>query len=128
MDKALDAHALAVVYTTLPDEAQAQALARAIVAAGLGACVQRHPVRSTYLWQGALCDEAEWLLSIKTVRANFEPLARFIRAHHSYETPEIVMLPLLASTPEYAQWLLEATRRAGLRAAEAGDAEASTNS
>jgi periplasmic divalent cation tolerance protein len=128
MDEARNAKDFGVVWTTLPDEAQAHALARAIVEAGLGACVQRQPVRSTYLWQGALCDEAEWLLSIKTVRANFEPLARFIRDHHPYTVPEIVMLPWAASTPDYAQWVLETTRRAGLPAANAGGGGVSHNS
>ncbi|GAB4207053.1 MAG: divalent-cation tolerance protein CutA [Tibeticola sp.] len=101
---------LAIVMTALPDEAQARALAQAIVAAGLGACVQRHAARSSYVWQGAMHDEAEWVLSIKTARSRFDALAAFIRARHPYELPEIVMLPLLRVSADYQRWVLDAVR------------------
>lgn len=101
---------LAIVMTALPDEAQALALAQAIVAVGLGACVQRHAVRSSYVWQGVMHDEVEWVLSIKTARSRFDALAAFIRARHPYELPEIVMLPPLAASADYQRWVLDAVR------------------
>ncbi|WP_413915418.1 divalent-cation tolerance protein CutA [Candidatus Skiveiella danica] len=55
-----------VVLTTLPDEAGAEALARQIVDAGLGACAQLQPIRSVYRWQGETCAEPEWRLAIKS--------------------------------------------------------------
>ena len=41
-----------MVLTTLPDETSAEALARQIVDAGLGACAQLQAIRSVYRWQG----------------------------------------------------------------------------
>ena len=42
------------VYTTAPDEKTAEALAKKIVAAKLGACCNFWPVRTIYSWEGKL--------------------------------------------------------------------------
>ena len=94
-----------VVQTSVAGQAQAEALARLIVDARLGACVQLQPIRSFYRWQNEVRDEAEVLLQIKTRQACYPALEAFIRAHHSYETPEIVQLPIVAGSADYLQWL-----------------------
>ncbi|MEO5658901.1 MAG: divalent-cation tolerance protein CutA [Polaromonas sp.] len=99
-----------IVQTTTASEAQAEALARLIVDARLGACVQIQPIRSFYRWKGALCDEPEWQLSIKTRQLRFEALAQFITAHHPYETPEIVQLAISAGSAAYLRWLDDETQ------------------
>ena len=96
-----------VVLTTLPDEAGAEALARQIVDAGLGACVQLHPIRSVYRWQGETCAEPEWRLAIKSTVDSYTRLEAFIRARHPYALPQIVMLPISAGAPDYLQWVAE---------------------
>ncbi len=102
--------AYCLVLTTVSTAQQAETLARQIVETGLGACVQIEAIRSVYRWQGALCDEPEQRLSIKTRRACFEALERFIRANHGYETPEIVQIPITAGSAAYLQWVDEAVR------------------
>lgn len=99
-----------IVLTSTASEAQAETLARLIVEARLGACVQIQAVRSFYRWKDALCAEPEWQLSIKTPQARFEALAQFIAAHHDYETPEIVQIPVSAGSGDYLRWVGEATR------------------
>ena len=99
-----------LVLTTVSTAQQAETLARQIIEAGLGACVQIEAIRSIYRWQGALCDEPEQRLSIKTRADRFEALERFIRAHHSYETPEIVQVPITAGSAAYLQWIDEGTQ------------------
>ncbi len=99
-----------IVLTTTANEAQAETLARQIVEARLGACVQIQPVKSFYRWEGALCAEPEWQLSIKTPQARFEALAQFISANHAYETPEIVQIPISAGSGDYLRWVGDATR------------------
>ena len=96
-----------VVLTTLPDEAGAEALARQIVDAGLGACVQLQPIRSVYRWKGETCVEPEWRLVIKTRADRYPALEAFIRARHPYALPQIVMLPITAGAPDYLQWVAE---------------------
>ena len=94
-----------MVLTTMPDEAQAEALARQIVVAGLGACVQVQPIKSFYLWKDEACCTPEWRLSIKTLNVQYARLEEFIRARHSYETPEIVRVPIEAGSEDYLQWV-----------------------
>ena len=104
------AGAYCIVLTTTAGEAQADALAKQIVEARLGACVQIQPLKSVYRWQGALSVEPEWQLSIKTRQARFEALARFITAHHAYETPEIVQVPIAAGSAAYLRWVDDETQ------------------
>ena len=99
-----------IVLTTTASEAQAETLARQIVQARLGACVQIQPLKSFYRWKGALCTEPEWQLSIKTRQALFEALAQFITAHHAYETPEIVQIAIAAGSLAYLRWLDDETQ------------------
>ena len=95
-----------VVLATAPDEPAAQALAQALVAEGLAACVNRVPgVRSTYRWQGAVRDEAEVLLVIKSTAAAYAALERRIRELHPYEVPEVIALPVLRGSQPYLAWL-----------------------
>lgn len=67
-----------IVLTTLPDAAQADSLARQIVEAGLGACVQVQAIQSYYRWKGETCAEPEWRLCIKTRKAQYPQLEAFI--------------------------------------------------
>ncbi|MGV8805096.1 MAG: divalent-cation tolerance protein CutA [Polaromonas sp.] len=99
-----------LVLTTLATQEQAQTLARQLVEAQLAACVQLQPIHSVYRWKDAVCAEAEWQLAIKTRSALFEPLAAFLAAHHPYETPEIVQLPITGGSSDYLHWLDEATQ------------------
>ena len=53
--------------------------------------------------------EPQWQLSVKTRRARFEALAQFITAHHAYETPEIVQIPISAGSAACLRWLADET-------------------
>ncbi|MDB5742807.1 MAG: CutA1 divalent ion tolerance protein [Polaromonas sp.] len=99
-----------IVLTSVATEAQAETLARQIVQARLGACVQIHPLKSVYRWKGEVCVGAEWQLSVKTRQCRFDALAQFIAAHHDYETPEIVQLPITAGLASYLRWLEDETQ------------------
>jgi len=102
--------AYCVVLTTTATAEDAQSLAHGIVEAQLGACVQIQAIQSIYRWQGALCNESEFRLSVKTRQAQFAALERFIREHHSYETPEIVQIPITGGSVAYLQWIDEETQ------------------
>lgn len=102
--------AYCLVLTTTATAQEAQSLAQAIVEARLAACVQIQPIQSIYRWQGRLCDETEFRLSVKTPLARYAALERFISAHHGYETPEIVQIPITAGSAAYLQWLDEETQ------------------
>ncbi|VTU40679.1 Divalent-cation tolerance protein CutA [Variovorax sp. PBS-H4] len=98
-------HPACIVMTSASTEDEAEALAAALVEARLAACVQVQRVRSFYIWEEALHREPEWVLLIKTLAARYPALEAFIRERHSYETPEIVQLPVSAGSPDYLRWL-----------------------
>jgi periplasmic divalent cation tolerance protein len=97
----------AMVLTTTATEEQAAALARLVVEAGLAACVQMEAIRSLYRWKGEVHDEPEWRLAIKTTARHYAELERHIKAHHAYETPEIVRMEIAGGSSEYLRWIDE---------------------
>jgi periplasmic divalent cation tolerance protein len=94
-----------IAMTSIGTEDEAERLAAAIVEARLAACVQVQRVRSLYVWQGELHREPEWVLQIKTLRARYAALEAFIRERHSYQTPEIVQVPITDGAVDYLRWL-----------------------
>ena len=98
-----------VVLTTTDSTEAANELARSIVEARLAACVQVLPIRSVYRWEGAVQDDAEVLLLVKTRADVYEALEAFIKARHTYDTPEIVALPIIAGSRAYQEWIVAET-------------------
>lgn len=96
--------------TTAGDEESAATLARGIVEAQLGACVQILPIRSFFVWEGKVNDDAEQLLLVKTRGELYAQLEDHIRTHHTYDVPEIVMVPVIAGSTPYLAWMDEMTR------------------
>jgi len=97
--------AIVVLLTTANGE-EADRLAEMLVSSQLAACVQIIPgMESVYRWRGNIERQAEVLLIAKTTRSKFEQLERQVRASHSYETPEIVALPVIAGSAAYLEWL-----------------------
>jgi len=85
---------------------EAARLADMLIGAHLAACVQILPeMESVYRWQGKVERQAETLLLAKTVASKFEELEREVRSLHSYETPEIVAVPIVAGSTPYLEWL-----------------------
>ena len=106
-----------LVLTTYPDEAAASRIARDLVESGQSrsdprraACVSRvGPVHSTYRWQGAVPDEPEVLLVIKTLSNRYSELEMRLKSLHPYEVPEIIALPVAAGSVDYLSWLQRVT-------------------
>ena len=100
----------AVILTTAPKEDEALTLAKALVGDGLAACVNIVPgVRSIYRWEGKVCDDAEFLLIVKTTLARQDAVIAKIQSVHSYDCPEAIALPVVAGSRKYLDWLSEAT-------------------
>jgi len=94
-----------VVMTTAGTEEEAHRLAEGLVSGKLAACVQVMPVTSTYIWQGELHRDPEWLLLIKTTAARYSDVEAFIREHHSYQVPEVVQVPIQRGLEAYLDWV-----------------------
>jgi periplasmic divalent cation tolerance protein len=97
-----------VVFLTASSGEEATRLADLLIGAHLAACVQILPaMESVYRWKGNIERQSEILLIAKTTAAKFVDLEREVRALHSYETPEIIAVPLVAASKPYLLWLTE---------------------
>ncbi len=101
-----------VVFMTAANGEEATRLAEMLVGAHLAACVQILPeVESVYRWQRKIERQSEVLLIAKTTREKFDDLEREVRALHSYDTPEIVAVPIVAGSAPYLEWLIKAAAK-----------------
>lgn len=95
-----------LIIANCPDEACANAIALAVVEAGLAACVNILPrVQSIYRWQGKVESATEIPLFIKSTAGNYAALEAAIRQHHPYDVPEIIALPVERGLPAYLNWV-----------------------
>ncbi|MDQ1729329.1 MAG: periplasmic divalent cation tolerance protein [Pyrinomonadaceae bacterium] len=102
-----------VVFLTAADRTEASRLAEVLVEKRLAACVQIvSDIESVYRWQGKVERQREVLVIAKTLSLRFAALEREVRALHSYDTPEIVAVPLLRGSVPYLEWLSASIRDA----------------
>jgi periplasmic divalent cation tolerance protein len=103
-----------LVFTTCGSAEEAAQIARSLVESRLAACVTATPgIRSVYRWQGAIEESEEWSLTIKSRRDLFAALSTELMRLHSYTTPEILAVPVVAGGAEYLQWMDGELRAAG---------------
>ncbi|MER6302645.1 divalent-cation tolerance protein CutA [Kitasatospora sp. NPDC001539] len=108
-DSTADRPGFVVVTTTHGSEEQARALAAAVVRERLAACAQVYPVRSVYWWEGEVQDAEEWRIDLKTRAELADRLTGFVAGRHSYETPEVVAVPVVSGSPGYLAWVAAET-------------------
>lgn len=100
-----DSEDILSITTTLGSRAEAQALAREILAQRLGACVQvEAEMTSHYRWQGQSREDPEVRLVIKTLPGCEQALLALFARHHPYEVPQFLVATLKAS-PAYGDWV-----------------------
>ena len=101
----------AIVLVTAPDLNTARKLARAALQARLAACVNLVPkLESHYWWQGRVESSAEVLLVFKTARTKLNRLEKLVLTAHPYDTPEFLVLPLIAGNRRYLAWLSDSLK------------------
>ena len=101
-----------VVLVTVGSQEEAERIATALVSERLAACVNIvGPIRSIYRWEGKVQNDQELLLVIKSGVALFEQLAARVQALHSYQTPEVIALPITAGLQAYLEWLQAETKQ-----------------
>ena len=98
------------IRSTFADRTAAESAARRLVEEGVAACGQvEGPVTSVYRWRGKLETATEYRLTMKTSAAGVDRCVRSLRAVHSYEVPELLVVEVFA-TGDYADWVSESVR------------------
>ncbi len=100
------------ILTTCGSEEAALTIAAALVDQGFAACVSILPnVKSYYNFKGETHLDEEVMLIIKTTVELFPTVSEVITDLHTYEVPEILMLPVQEGSEPFLDWIRETTRR-----------------
>ncbi len=95
-----------MVLVTAPDAEVAGRLARTLVEERLAACANILPgLRSIYRWEGAIQEDEEVLVLLKTRAERCPALAARVKDLHPYELPEVLELPVTGGSDAYLDWV-----------------------
>ncbi len=108
--------ACVLLYITASDEDEAGRIGRALVDERLAACANVIPgMRAIYRWQGAVQDEREAVLIVKTQESLADAATARIKVLHSYEVPCVVVLPISGGNEAFLEWIEAETGEGGGR-------------
>lgn len=98
-----------IALVTCTNLIEARNIANRIVRKRLAACatIILGPIQSVYRWKGKVETSREQLLLIKTVEKQLPALEAEVKRLHSYEVPEILVLPAVYGSADYLNWLSE---------------------
>ena len=99
-----------VIHCTVPSKKIAKEITKILMRHKLAACVSLiENVKSTFSWDGEICEEKELLMMIKTRRTNYGKIKLVIEDMHPYNVPEIIALPVVDCSEDYLKWLVKET-------------------
>ena len=108
-----DAEIVQVQFTVGSPEA-ADSVVRRLLDQRVIACGQRMgPVTSRYWWKGTQETAEEWLVIVKTTEALASVVVDSIGRLHPYETPEILIVPVVGGNAAYLEWIASETMISG---------------
>jgi periplasmic divalent cation tolerance protein len=95
-----------VVITTLGQEAEARALVTALLEERVIACGTLVPgAASIYRWEGAVTEEREVVVLLKTDLTKWDALRAAVERRHPYRVPELLALPVTRGLERYVAWV-----------------------
>lgn len=101
-----------VVFTTVDSLEKAESLASTCVEQQLVACVQIDgPITSVYRWEGRVETSLEYRLGMKTSASLVDSLSNLIAEVHTYDLPEIIVLPIVSGSEKYLSWMRDSLSR-----------------
>tara|TARA_Y100001968_G_scaffold11953_1_gene9974 strand:+ start:755 stop:1078 length:324 start_codon:yes stop_codon:yes gene_type:complete len=93
-----------LVITNEVDKKNAYKIANLLLEEKLIPCVTFKNIESNFWWKGEINKSKEVQLIIKCKEENLNTVCKKISESHSYELPEIIYFPVLASK-EYHHWV-----------------------
>jgi len=94
-----------LITTSCASRDEAVRIAQALVEQRLAACVQILPATSIYRWKGQVEQAEEYVLHIKTRAGHADSVEACVRRLHSYELPELLMMPIAGGSADYIEWM-----------------------
>ena len=110
-----DSTKLVVATTTFAERSQATQMAKLVIEQKAAACAQvGGPIESYYRWEGQICQETEWRLTIKSTTLALPRLRDLVLANHPYRQPQWVVLEAIGTTAGYENWVRDSVELEGL--------------
>lgn len=101
---------VSVIYSTINDVIEAKRIANILVEEKLVACVNIIPnIHSIYRWKGKIESDDEYVIIAKTNEPNIKNVIKRIKSLHTYELPDIIVLPVIDGFKEYLEYIKNET-------------------
>jgi periplasmic divalent cation tolerance protein len=98
----------AIGWFTVATADQALEMGRQLVQSGLVACTQvSAPITSIYRWDGRLCEDMEYRVTVKFSTVNAQSIQDWLQQHHPYKVPQWIWVQADGIAPAYAAWLMD---------------------
>lgn len=99
-----------LVYVTCKDKEEAKSIASHVIGERFAACANIFSAHeSLYWWDGAVQNEQEVAMILKTTKERYHELEDAIKDKHSYDVPCIVALSLENGNHAFLNWIKEQT-------------------
>ena len=103
--------AYCIINCTTKNKEEAIYIAKSLVERKLIACCNIIPsITSVYEWDNELCCDEECLMVMKTKTELFNEVEIAIKELHTYDTPEIICIPINNGSSEYLSWVNDQTK------------------
>ena len=97
---------VALVYITAGNAEEARRIGRVLVESRLAACANiLGPTTAIYRWEGAIQEDNEAVLIVKTRMALVPTLSEKVAALHGYDCPCVVALPIRDGNAAFLKWV-----------------------
>ncbi|MDD3374562.1 MAG: divalent-cation tolerance protein CutA [Candidatus Omnitrophica bacterium] len=95
-----------VILITAKNQREAKKISSKLLEKKLVACCNIiKGVQSFFWWKGKIDSASEVMLVLKTKKSLFLKIVSTVKKLHSYETPEIIALPIVAGDKSYLKWI-----------------------
>ncbi|TPX57489.1 hypothetical protein SpCBS45565_g08193 [Spizellomyces sp. 'palustris'] len=99
-----------ILLSTVPNEEVAKNISRGLVERKLIACANIVPkVTSVYWWDGAVQEDSELLMIMKTHASLVPQVTEYVKAEHPYKIPELIVTKIEGGNDAYIKWISEST-------------------
>lgn len=95
-----------LIYVTASSRDEAVKIGRQVVENRLAACANvLAGTASIYWWEGAVTEEEEVSLILKTRTDLVDRVVEMVKEIHSYDCPCVVSLPITGGNPGFLDWI-----------------------
>ena len=94
-----------IIQTTFATIEEAKKVIKILIDKRLVSCAQISNIESYYHWKNDVAHEPEFLVTLKTKENLYQKVEQLIKDNHSYETPQIIAIPITKGSKEYLNWI-----------------------